>query len=173
MGRRACWKFRGNILRRKRRIRYARKWRASCNIVGLTNASPSISRGTTCYGAGFPEQFVSIQRMQDAGLYCDEKSLALASSQKNPKFVDVAANMRRLSGSCAWAVRQDVLVAENADGPMGGDGNQEARVTYKKAKIQEAGQKRREGVTKVSGGKEKGEGQTLNGFNRRAGLRNR
>ena len=50
-------------------------------------------------GAGFPEPFASILRMQNAGHPRQEELLALASSQKILKFADAVANMRRLFGS--------------------------------------------------------------------------
>ena len=93
----------------------------------------------------------------------------LASSQKNLRFVDVAANTRRLFGSRGGAARQDVLVTEDVDEPLGGDGNREACVANKKGKKQEVGQKRREGAPSVSGDKVKRNSQTLNGSNCRAG----
>ena len=95
----------------------------------------------------------------------------LAIYQKRLKFVDVAANVRRLLGSSGGAVRRDALVAGDADGPMGGDGDQEAFVTYKKAKRQGAGQKRRGGAPKLSGDKVRRDAQALNGPNLRAGQR--
>ena len=49
--------------------------------------------------AGFPGQFAPISRMQNAGLSRRERSLVLASSQKGPTFMEVVANMRRVSGS--------------------------------------------------------------------------
>ena len=85
-------------------------------------------------GAGSPEQFVSILRVRNAGLSRQEKSLVLASGQRGLKFVDVAANMRRLFGSCDGANRQGVLVTVDADGSLGGDRDQEARATYGRAK---------------------------------------
>ena len=59
------------------------------------------------------------------------------------------------------------------DGPLGGDGDQDACVTYRKAKKKEVGRERRDGAPKVSGDKVKRGGQILNGPNLRAGLRNR
>ena len=75
--------------------------------------------------------------------------------------MDVAANMRRLFGSWGGAFRQDVLVTGDADGPLGADGDQEARVTYMQAEERWVHQKRREGVPKVSGDAVEGGGQTL------------
>ena len=108
--------------------------------------------------------------MQNAGLSGQERSAALAARLK---FVDVAANMRRLFGSCGGAERQDVLITEEADEPSEEDRDREARAKYRKSKKQGAGQKRGDGTPKVSGGKLKGGGRTSNGFNRRTGPRNR
>ena len=46
-------------------------------------------------GAGLPEQFASIVRMNNAVLPRQEKSPAMASSRKSLKFGEVAANVRR------------------------------------------------------------------------------
>ena len=108
--------------------------------------------------------------MQNAGLSGQERSAALAARLK---FVDVAANMRRLFGSCGGAERQDVLITEEADEPSEEERDREARAKYRKSKKQGAGQKRGDGTPKVSGGKLKGGGRTSNGFNRRTGPRNR
>ena len=94
-------------------------------------------------GAGCPEQFVPIRRMQNVGLSCQEKSLASASGQTILKFVGAAANTRRLFGSCVGAASEDVLFTGDVDRPLGGDGDQEARATYQKAGKQAAGRKRR------------------------------
>ena len=80
--------------------------------------------------AGFPEQFIAIWRMQNAGLLRRERPLVLASGQKSLKFMDVAESMRRLSGSCDGAPRQDVFITDDTDGHSGGDRDQEARATY-------------------------------------------
>ena len=45
--------------------------------------------------------------------------------------MDVAAKMRRLFGSRGGRGRQDVLVAEEADGPLVSEKDQEACVTKK------------------------------------------
>ena len=80
-------------------------------------------------GAGPPEQLASILRTQNAARPCRDKSLVSASGQKGLKFVDAAANIGRRFRPCGGAVRQDVLVTEDADGSLGGDRDQEARVT--------------------------------------------
>ena len=124
-------------------------------------------------GAGFPEQAVSILRMQTAGPSRQEKSPAPASGHESLRFVDVAANLRRLFGSCGDMDRQDVMVTEEADGSSGGDKEKAACATYRKAKKQGVGQRKRDGNSKVSEDKVIWDGQTLNRANRRTGLRNR
>ena len=46
-------------------------------------------------GSGYPEQFASKLRMNNAGLYRQEESLVMASSHKSLMFEDAAANTRR------------------------------------------------------------------------------
>ena len=101
---------------------------------------------------GFPEHVISSLRLQNAGLSRQEKSLALASSQKSLTFMGVAASMRRLFGSRGGAIRQNVLITQDVEGPFGRESDQGARATYKKAKKQGVGQKRRDGFPNVSGG---------------------
>ena len=80
-------------------------------------------------GAGFSEHSVPVFLLQDAGLSHQEKSLMLASGKEGLESVDMAANLQRFFGSCGRAVRQDVLVTEDADGSLGGERDQEARAT--------------------------------------------
>ena len=54
-----------------------------------------------------------------------------------------------------------------------GDKDNEARATYKRAKKQGVDHRRKDGFLSVSGHKVKGGVRTLNGFNRRAGMRDR
>ena len=68
-------------------------------------------------GAGFPEHFVSISHMNNAGLPLQEKSLVIASSRKSLKSEDASANARRFRGSRGEKGRQGVVLAEEADGP--------------------------------------------------------
>ena len=77
-------------------------------------------------------------------------------------FVEAAANMRRLFGSRGEGSRQDVLIAEEADGPLVREKEQEACAPNKQANEQTSGED-----------KVWGDGQTLNGFNRRTGFRDR
>ena len=83
-------------------------------------------------GAGFPESFVSIRRMQNAALSHREKSLEPASVRESLKFTDAAASMRRFFGSCGSAARHDILITEDADGHSGSDKGREARAVKKK-----------------------------------------
>ena len=128
--------------------------------------------------AGFPGQFASILRMHNAGLPRREKSPVMASSHNGLRSVEVAANMRRLSGSRGGGGRQDAPITEKADGPWVNDKDKGTCVTNKKAKGQGVGQKRKDGLPrgvrdKVRRDKVRGDGQTLNGFNCRTGLRDR
>ena len=52
--------------------------------------------------------------MQNAALSGREKSLASASVQGGLGFSDVAERMRRLSGPCGGAARQNALAAADA-----------------------------------------------------------
>ena len=124
-------------------------------------------------GPGLPEQFASIARMYTAGFPCQEKSLAIASIQGSLMSTDAVANMRRFLGSRGGVGRQDVLTTGEAGGPPVGDRRQEARATYKKATKQWAGQRREDGLSRISGDKAKGDRRNLNGFNCRAGIGNR
>ena len=69
-------------------------------------------------GAGFPETFVFVLRMQDAAPSRLEKSLASASTQRSLIFEDVAMTMRRLFGSRGGAARQDILVEEDVEASL-------------------------------------------------------
>ena len=61
------------------------------------------------------------------------KSLVLACVQGNLCFPAVAKHLRRLFGPCGVAVRQDVLVAANADVSSGEVTDFEVRVANPKA----------------------------------------
>ena len=61
---------------------------------------------------------------------------------------------------------------EDAVGPLESDGDQDARVAYKKARMQGVAPNKTGGAPKRGGVKVRGAGQTLHGFNRRSGLRN-
>ena len=50
-------------------------------------------------GAGYPEQFVSVLRMDNAALSRHEKSLVMASCHRSLEFETASGNMRRLFGS--------------------------------------------------------------------------
>ena len=64
-------------------------------------------------GAGTPEQFVSISRMNNAGLPGQGKSLATASCRRSLEFEEASAHMHRPFGSCGGWGRQEV-----ASGPL-------------------------------------------------------
>ena len=64
-------------------------------------------------------------------------------------------------------------ITGEADGLLSSDKVQEAGVAREKAKEREAGQERKDGFLRSGADKELGAGQTLNGFNRRTGLRDR
>ena len=81
--------------------------------------------------------------------------------------------MRTLFGSHGGGSRRDVLITAEAGGSLVSDKDQEARVTYRRAKKQGAGQKRKDSVPRSSRDNVRGDGQTLTGFNPRTGLRNR
>ena len=68
-------------------------------------------------GAGFPEQFISMLRVNNAGSPRRGKSLAMANERRISEFVEAAANMRRLCGSRGAGGRQDALIAGEAVGP--------------------------------------------------------
>ena len=53
--------------------------------------------------SGFPDEFVSVLRMQSAALSENEKTSVLASLHKTPAFPAVSAQMRRLFGPCSYA----------------------------------------------------------------------
>ena len=66
-------------------------------------------------GGGFPDEFVSVLRMQNAALTKNEKTLVLASLRNFLSLQSAPAQMRRLFGPCGYASRQDVLVAADMD----------------------------------------------------------
>ena len=68
-------------------------------------------------GAGYPKQVASLLRMHNAGLPRQEKSPAMASSRRNLRFAEAAANMRRLFGSRGGGGRQEAWIPEEANGP--------------------------------------------------------
>ena len=65
-------------------------------------------------GRGFPDEFVSILRMQAAPLSKNGKFLALARIQKKLALPVAAHQMRRLFGPHGNAARQDVYRAARA-----------------------------------------------------------
>ena len=77
--------------------------------------------------------------------------------------------MRRLFGQRGEGGRQDALSTDEAVGPLESDEDFDASAAYKKAKKQGAGEKEKDGFPDRGGDKQRGGGQTLNGFNRRTG----
>ena len=63
-------------------------------------------------GAGFPDQFVSILRVNNDALSYRQKSLAIASCHKSLKFEDASANLRGLFGPRGNGSRPDDLPVE-------------------------------------------------------------
>ena len=88
--------------------------------------------------------------MHSAALSGQEKSLALASSQKSLASSEVAMAMRILFGPCGGAARQDVMAVAYVDESSGSDKGQEACAAYKKAKQQGAGRRKGDGMPKKS-----------------------
>ena len=126
-------------------------------------------------GGGFPEACVPVLCMQQAALSRHEKSLASASRQKSLALTEVAMTMRRLSGRCRCAARQDVLAVADVYESFGSEKRKEARAraAYKTAKKPGLGQEKGDWVPKKGSARVKGDGLTADGFNRRTELRNR
>ena len=98
---------------------------------------------------GFPEQVATKLRMHSAAPSRCEQTPVIASSRRSLGFMGVAANLRRFSGSRGGGSRQDVLITEEAVGPLGSDEDQEACVAYKKVGKEGLGQKRKDGPPNV------------------------
>ena len=81
--------------------------------------------------------------------------------------------MRRLFGPCGGAANKDVPAVADVDESLGNGKDQGACAARKKAKGQGMGRTKEDGMPKKSSDKMKGDGQTLDGFNPRAGLRSR
>ena len=122
-------------------------------------------------GAGFPEQVVSILRMDNAALTHHQKSLVMASFQNSLKFERASADMRRLFGSCGSGRKQGALITEKAA---------ESNVRYegldilaatRKARKQGLGKTKGDSSLKAGGDKVKGDGQTSKASNRKTGRR--
>ena len=107
-------------------------------------------------GGDFPEAFASAFCVQDASSAISEKSLLFPSFQGNATFPRASTQMRRLSGSRGGVVRQDVLVAADADLALGDESGHAAlsrRIVAKREKnsrIREIAV-RKKGETKVRG----------------------
>ena len=81
--------------------------------------------------------------------------------------------MRRLCGPCGGAARQDVLVAADMHVSSGPEIDYETRVAHRNAEREGRNKKREDGDARNFKNKVEGDGPTLNGFNRRDGIRNR
>ena len=111
--------------------------------------------------------------MNYAGLPRREKSLVAASIRDRLKFEEVSANMRQLFGSRGDKVRRDVLLTEEAMAPRESDEDLEVWLAHRKANKKGVSGNKKNGAPKRSAGKVRGDGQTLDGFNRRTGKRRR
>ena len=76
-----------------------------------------------------------------------------------------------MSGPCGGAARQDVLVAADVDTPSVGGKGSEAWVVYRRAKKQGDMKRKAQRAPRESKDKVKGDGQDLNGLNRRTRVR--
>ena len=79
-----------------------------------------LGRETSC-GGSFPDEFVSILRMQDAAVSRNEKSIPLASVQDSLDSHIAAKQMSRLFEPCGGPARQDVLAATDCDTGSAGE----------------------------------------------------
>ena len=111
--------------------------------------------------------------MQNAAFSRSEKSWVLASVQGDLGFPAASKQMRRLFVPRGGAGRQDVLVAANIDLSSEAGTDFEAWVAYREAKKKSWKKKREDGDARKNAGKAKGGGQTLNGYTRETGSRNR
>ena len=107
--------------------------------------------------------------MRNAALAENEKTLVLASLGNKLASPQASAQMRRVSGPCGYAPRQDVLVAQDMD-TVPAEEDFEPWVAYRKAK-----RARRDGGGQGSReeGKASGEGRANDAINPRTGERNR
>ena len=107
-------------------------------------------------GAGSPEQFVSILRMDNAAFSRDETSLEMASCHKSLKFADASANLRGLYGSRGSGSRQDALFTEETVEPRPSDEDSDILAAYRKADKKGVGEKEKEGPRRMVGTRSKG-----------------
>ena len=111
--------------------------------------------------------------MNNAVLSRRGKSLVMASRRKSSKFEDALANIRRLFGSRRGGTRQDALFTEEVLGPLASDEDSDALAAFRQEEKRGAGEKKKDSSPKRGRDKAEGGGQTLNGVNRKTGLRNR
>ena len=125
-------------------------------------------------GGPFPDGCASIVRMQNAALSRSGKSLLLASVKGSLSFPIPATLMRRLFDPCGEPARQDVLAATDWD--MRSD-EEDFRYAAEAASRNATNRQKDSprGLSNNSKGanKKKGDGQVLNGFKWRTGVRNR
>ena len=123
-------------------------------------------------GCGFPGEFVSVLRMQNAALAKNERTLVLASVRSTLAFPEVSAHVRRLFGSRGQATRQDALVAADIDAASEAE-DFEAWAAYRRAtRAKKNGNGN--GDTRKKEKRKSFEGhRTPNAFNRKTGERNR
>ena len=116
------------FMNRQRSDHSANEFSAGC---GLLRRGAESNVGA---GAGFPDQFVSILRMNITRLSRREKPLVAASCRKSLKFWAASANMRRLFGLRGGGSRQDASFTEEAAGPSASDEDLDALAACGKAK---------------------------------------
>ena len=115
-------------------------------------------------GGSPPETFVSIFCMQNASLSRADKSLELASAQRNSGVAAAARQMRRFFGPMGSVARQDVLAATDVEGRA-----KTARAAYGEPK-KNLTKKGRGGNKRGQSGKVKGGGETFNGIYPKEGI---
>ena len=123
--------------------------------------------------AGFPEACVPALCLQNVALLRQERSRVLARKQQGLAFGNVVMAARRLFGSCCGAARQDKLVARDVEESLRNNKDPEACAAYRKDKKQGMGKEKGDRMPTTSSGEVRGDGQALNGHNRRTWLRNR
>ena len=85
-------------------------------------------------GAGIPEAFASLLRMQSAALSQQEKSPVSTRTQTGLASKEVPRAMRRLIGSRGSDASHEALVAASVAESLGCDNDEESREAYRKAR---------------------------------------
>ena len=114
-------------------------------------------------GAGFPDEFVSAPCVQNAGLSKMGRMLVLASLGNTLAAPQVSSRMQRFFGSCAYASRLDVLIAQDVD-TVSEEEDFENWAAYRKAK-----RAKKDGGVQGNREKATGGGRAKNAMNRRTG----